>query len=45
MPKTYRIEIKNDQIQAVIDVYSKTSDIAGWSVVNTLRNMTSAIVF
>ena len=41
----HRIEIKNDQIQAVIDIYSKTSDIAGWSVVNTLRNMTSAIVF
>ena len=41
----HRIEIKNDQVQAVIDVYSKTSDIAGWSVVNTLRNITSAIVF
>lgn len=41
----HRIEIKNDQLQAVIDVYSKTSDIAGWSVVNTLRNMSSAIVF
>ena len=41
----HRIEIKSDQVQAVIDVYSKTSRIAGWSVVNTLRNITSPIVF
>lgn len=41
----HRIEIKNDQVHAVVDVYSKTADIAGWSVVNTLRNITSAIVF
>ncbi len=41
----HRIEIKSVQVDAVIDVYSKTSDIAGWSVVNTLRNITSPIVF
>lgn len=41
----HRIEIKNDQVHAVIDVYSKTAQIAGWSVVNTLRNITSPIVF
>lgn len=41
----HRIEIKNDQVHAVIDVYSKTAEIAGWSVVNTLRNITSPIVF
>lgn len=41
----HRIEIKSDQVDAIIDVYSKTSDIAGWSVVNTLRNITSPIVF
>ena len=41
----HRIEIKNKQLHAVIDVYSQTSDIAGWSVVNTLRNITSPIVF
>ena len=42
---TQRVEIKNDQVHAVIDVYSATSDIAGWSVVNTLINITSPIVF
>lgn len=42
---TQRVEIKNDQVRAVIDVYSATSDIAGWSVVNTLFNITSPIVF
>jgi len=41
----HRIEIKSEQVHAVIDVYGKTSQIAGWSVVNTLRNITSPIVF
>ncbi|WP_223883347.1 MULTISPECIES: aspartate dehydrogenase domain-containing protein [Arenibacter] len=41
----HRIEVKSEQIDAVVDVYSKTSQIAGWSVVNTLRNITSPIVF
>ena len=41
----HRIEIKSDQVHAVIDVYSKTAQIAGWSVVNTLRNITSPIAF
>lgn len=40
-----RVEIKNSQVHAVIDVYSKTAEIAGWSVVNTLRNICSPIVF
>lgn len=42
---TQRVEIKNDQVRAVVDVYSATSEIAGWSVVNTLINITSPIVF
>lgn len=42
---TQRVEIKNDQVHAVVDVYSATSEIAGWSVVNTLINITSPIVF
>jgi Predicted dinucleotide-utilizing enzyme len=42
---TQRVEIKNDQVCAVIDVYSATADIAGWSVVNVLLNITSPIVF
>lgn len=41
----HRIEIKNEEVHAIVDVYSKTSKIAGWSVVNTLRNITSPIVF
>ena len=42
---TQRVEIKNEQVRAVVDVYSATSEIAGWSVVNTLINITSPIVF
>lgn len=42
---TQRVEIKNDQVHAVVDVYSATSDIAGWSVVSTLINIASPIVF
>lgn len=42
---TQRVEIKNDQVHAVIDVYSATAEIAGWSVVNTLLNIVSPIVF
>lgn len=41
----HRIELKSEQVHAVIDVYSKTAQIAGWSVVNTLRNIASPIVF
>lgn len=42
---TQRVEIKNDQVHAVVDVYSATSDIAGWSVVSTLLNIVSPVVF
>lgn len=42
---TQRVEIKNEQVHAVIDVYSATAEIAGWSVVNTLLNISSPIVF
>ncbi|MBO5185496.1 MAG: DUF108 domain-containing protein [Prevotella sp.] len=42
---TQRVEIRNEQVHAVIDVYSATAEIAAWSVVNTLRNITSPIVF
>lgn len=41
----HRIEVKNEEVHAIVDIYSKTSKIAGWSVVNTLRNITSPIVF
>lgn len=42
---TQRVEIKNDQVHAVVDVYSATSDIAAWSVVSTLLNIVSPVVF
>lgn len=42
---TQRVEITNDEVRAVVDVYSATSDIAGWSVVSTLINIVSPIVF
>lgn len=42
---TQRVEIRNDQAHAVVDVYSATAEIAGWSLVNTLLNITSPIVF
>ncbi len=41
----HRIEVKSENIHAVVDVYSKNAKIAGWSVVNTLRNIVSPIVF
>lgn len=41
----HRIQVKSENIDAVIDVYSKNAQIAGWSVVNTLRNITSPIAF
>jgi aspartate dehydrogenase len=41
----HRIEVKNTQVHGVVDVYSSTPQIAGWSVVNTLQNITSPIVF
>ena len=42
---TQRVEIKNEQVHAVVDVYSATPEIAGWSVVSTLQNIVSPIVF
>ncbi len=42
---TQKVEIRNEQVHAVVEVYSATSEIAGWSVVNTLLNITSPIVF
>lgn len=42
---TQKVEIENDQVHATVDVYSKTSDIAGWSAVAVLQNIMSPIVF
>lgn len=40
-----RVEIENDQVHAVVDVFSATPEIAGWSVVSTLQNIVSPIIF
>ena len=42
---TQRVEIRNDQVRAVVDVYSAPPQIAGWSVVAVLRNIVAPIVF
>lgn len=42
---TQRVEIRNDQVHAVIDVHSATAEIAGWSIVSTLINIVSPVVF
>ncbi|MEE1098445.1 MAG: aspartate dehydrogenase domain-containing protein [Alistipes sp.] len=42
---TQRVEIRNPQVHAVVDIYSATPEIAGWSVVAVLRNILSPIVF
>jgi aspartate dehydrogenase len=41
----HRIEVIGEEVRAVVDIYSKTSAIAGWSVVALLRNLVSPIVF
>ena len=41
----HRIEVKGEEVHAVVDIYSRTSAIAGWSVVALLRNLVSPIVF
>jgi aspartate dehydrogenase len=41
----HRITLTSRQVRAEIAIYSKTAEIAGWSVLNTLRNLASPIVF
>lgn len=41
----HRIEVSGSELRVVVDIYSKTSAIAGWSVVALLRNLVSPIVF
>lgn len=39
------IHIQNEQVDARLCIYSKTAEIAGWSVLSTLRNIVSPVVF
>lgn len=41
----HKITAEIEGVRAVVDIYSSTSAIAGWSVVACLRNLTSPIVF
>ena len=41
----HRIEVAGEEVRVVVDIYSKTSAIAGWSVVALLRNLVSPSVF
>lgn len=41
----HKITAETDGVKAVVDIYSSTSAIAGWSVVAVLQNIVSPIVF
>lgn len=41
----HKITAEIDGIKAVVDIYSRTSEIAGWSIVALLRNLVSPIMF
>lgn len=41
----HKIVSEIDGVKATIDIYSRTAEIAAWSVVAVLRNITSPVVF
>lgn len=41
----HKITARTEGVTAVVDVYSKTSEIAGWSVVALLQNLVSPVMF
>ncbi|MBR5288247.1 MAG: DUF108 domain-containing protein [Clostridia bacterium] len=41
----HKITAEIDGVKAVVDIYSRTSAIAGWSVVALLQNLASPVVF
>lgn len=41
----HKITAEGDGLKATVDVYSRVSDIAGWSVVALLQNLVSPIMF
>lgn len=41
----HKITAEIEGVKAVVDIYSSTSAIAGWSVVAVLRNLVSPVVF
>ncbi|HSD39487.1 MAG TPA: aspartate dehydrogenase domain-containing protein [Rhodocyclaceae bacterium] len=41
----HRIEVRGEEVHAIVDIYSRTSAIAGWSIVALLRNLAAPIMF
>lgn len=41
----HRITMETEGVKAVIDIYSRTCEMAAWSVVSLLRNVSSPVVF
>ena len=41
----HKLVARMDGMEAVVDIYSRSSSIAGWSVVALLRNLDSPVVF
>ena len=41
----YKIEIQGEEVATDLNIYSRTCNIAGWSVVAVLQNVVSPIVF
>lgn len=41
----YKIEVQGEEVHAELNIYSRTSAIAAWSVVEVLQNAVSPIVF
>lgn len=41
----HRITMETDGIKAVVDIYSSTAEMAAWSVISLLRNISSPVVF
>jgi len=41
----YKIEIQGEEVRAELNIYSRTSAIAGWSVIEVLQNAVAPIVF
>ena len=41
----HKITAEIDGVKAIVDIYSRTSAIAGWSVVALLRNLSSPVCF
>ena len=41
----HKITVETEGLKAIVDIYSSTSAIAGWSIVALLRNLSSPVSF